>query len=286
MTSPSDASLGIHSYRGLAALGHTRHAIGNAVDTGALTRIRPGWFAAPDAHPDAIDAVRVGGILTATSGSRPRGLWTFDDDKLHVLVARNASRLGLEAVSKAGRPVCVHWAKSAIDREVLVAPPLQLLVDSARCQPRITTVAMADSALNKRLITVEELETALPRLARWCDPAAQSGTESTVRSGLTSLGVRVRIQVRIAGVGRVDVVVGDRLVIECDSAEFHDGYQSSKDYERDQELMRRGYLVLRLTYRDVVYDWDRVEALVLEIVRARRHLWRTGSDACGTVRGL
>lgn len=91
-------------------------------------------------------------------------------------------------------------------------------------------------------------------------------------------------QVWIDGVGYVDLLVGDRLVIECDSAAFHEGYQSERDYERDQQLLRLGYLVLRLKYQHVLHEWDRIEELVLDVVRARRHRWRAGRQ--GTVLAL
>jgi very-short-patch-repair endonuclease len=84
----------------------------------------------------------------------------------------------------------------------------------------------------------------------------------------------------------VDLLVGERLVVECDSAEFHDRYRSANDYQRTQELIRRGYIVVRLTYRDVVHDWARAEALILEIVRAGRHEWRAGRGVRGTALAL
>jgi very-short-patch-repair endonuclease len=60
--------------------------------------------------------------------------------------------------------------------------------------------------------------------------------------------------VRIRGVGRVDLVIGDRLVIECDSREFHDKADSyAADRARDLELLRQGYREIRLTYAQVVY---------------------------------
>lgn len=287
MSDSDDPHLGIFSTRRLRDLGHSTGVVRRMIADQRLIRIRPGWFHVPSAHPDAVDAVRIGGILTATSGSRHHGLWTFDDQKLHVLVSRSASRIDVGSPSlPTVRPVCVHWAKGTISRTTPVAEPLQFLVDSTHCQPRVTAVAMADSALNKHCVSQEDLRVRLPRLAHWCDPSCQSGTETKVRLGMLARGVKVRSQFAIIGVGRVDLLVGDRLVIECDSAEFHDGYHSIRDYERDQELIRRGYVVLRLEYRHVIDDWERIEAIILEIVRARRHMWRTGVRARGTVFSL
>lgn len=284
--SPEDPYLGIYSLRRLESLGLSTHRIRCIVAEGRLTRIRRGWFAGRDASPEAIVAVRVGGLLTATSGARHHGLWALEDERIHVVVSANSSRLRLDHSDLPARRVCVHWAKTRLSRELPVAEPLQLVTDSYHCQSRVTAVALADSALNRGVLRLEMLEASLPRLARWCDPASQSGTESIVRVGLARWGVKVRTQVPIPNVGYVDLVVGDRLVIECDSAAYHEGYQSERDYERDQALIALGYLVLRLKYGHVVHEWDRIEALVLGIVRAKRHRWRTGSGVPGTVLAL
>lgn len=134
-------------------------------------------------------------------------------------------------------------------------------------------MVLADSALSLGLVTSQEVQVGLPALARWCDPRSGSGTETIVRFRLRQLGIKVRTRVRFDAVVAVDLLVGDRLVIERDSAAYHDGYESIRDDERDQELLRNGYLVLRLKYRDVLDEWSRVAALILEIVRARRHRW-------------
>ncbi|MHA7985440.1 DUF559 domain-containing protein [Rathayibacter sp. CAU 1779] len=75
---------------------------------------------------------------------------------------------------------------------------------------------------------------------------------------------------------RVDLVIGDRLIIECDSAGYHDGYNSERDYDRDLRLLERGFLVVRLKYRHIMYDWARVEQIILALVRSGQHLWSRG----------
>ncbi|MGN6160902.1 MAG: DUF559 domain-containing protein [Marmoricola sp.] len=282
----ADPYLGIYSLARLEALGLSRRSVSRALDEGRLIRIRRGWFHEPDAAHEAVAAVRVGGVLTATSAAVHHGLWTAGDNQIHVLVSRNTSRLRLESSQIESRAVCLHWARGRVGGEVPLADPLQIVVDANHCQPRTTTVALADSALNQQLLSLDALEVALPRVAPWCDPSSQSGTESIVRVRLRSRGVALRSQVPISGVGYVDLVVGERLVIECDSAAFHDGYHSQRDYERDQELLRQGYLVLRLKYRHVMYDWARIEGLILGVVRARRHRWRAGSNASGSFLAL
>ena len=316
-----EPNLGIMSLEMLQANGADRRAINDALAAGELSRVRRGWYATSDADPDAIAAVRIGGVLTATSASRHYGLWTMGDPRFHVLVAGNASRLRIQGTplrvpdggrmpdggrvpdggripdggrtpdggrnqmdrevfrrSSADRPaLCLHWASAKVRERVALADPLQTIKDAAHCLPREMAVALADSALNSKLIRMYQLQTALPDIAAACDATCQSGTETLVRVRLRGKRIRVRTQVAIKGVGRVDLLVGERLVIECDSERFHDGYTSERDYDRDIALIRRGYLVLRLKYRHVVYEWDEIEQIILEIVRARRHYWRSGT---------
>jgi len=137
-----------------------------------------------------------------------------------------------------------------------------------------------DSALNKGLVTLSQLHVAaraLParfsRAIQRCDPLSQSGTESLVRVRLRRLGIRVLTQFRRPGVGRVDLLVGDRLVIECDSEAFHgDDEGQERDYDRDLVLLDGDFLVMRLRYRHVVYEWDRIEPIILGLIRRGRHL--------------
>lgn len=263
-----DPHLGIYSTQRLTEMGCTAADLRRQLASRALVRIRRGWFHDATADLDVIEAVRVGGVLTATSAGPYLGLWSLADDGLHVLVSRNASRVRIPRA----RTLCLHWARGRVSRATPVADPLQVVLDSAHCQPRSTAVALADSALNQCFVDLDQVKAVAPRLAEWCDPASQSGTETLVRVALRQRQIKARTQVWIDGVGAVDLLVGNRLVIECDSKAYHDGYTSTRDYERDQELLRQGYLVLRLKYRHVVHEWPRIEALILDMVRSRRHL--------------
>ncbi|MCS5498735.1 endonuclease domain-containing protein [Cnuibacter physcomitrellae] len=140
-------------------------------------------------------------------------------------------------------------------------------------------MATLDSVLNRRLMTPSELSDALAvlpekhraLLAR-TDGSAQSGLETKVRLGLRSRRVRVRPQVWIPGLGRVDLLVGDRLIIEVDGYQTHGTPTGFKeDRRRDREAAAQGYLVLRFTHWDVCYDWARCLQSILDIVRRGEH---------------
>ena len=103
---------------------------------------------------------------------------------------------------------------------------------------------------------------------------AEAGTESMVRLRLRARGVRVRTQVQVTRDHRVDLLVGDRLIIECDSKAHHSSWeQQRRDRQRDRELLALGYLVIRLTYEQVCYGWAAAEADILAVIRAGRHRW-------------
>lgn len=117
------------------------------------------------------------------------------------------------------------------------------------------------------------------RLIDHCDQA-ESGTESMVRLRLRRLGIRVDTQVVIPGIGRVDLLVG-RLIIEVDGARYHSDPESfENDRRRDRRAVQLGYTVIRLSYRQVLYEWADVERDILDVVRRRGHRWRRTAEGC------
>ncbi|MBG6056725.1 very-short-patch-repair endonuclease [Cryobacterium sp. MP_M3] len=49
-----------------------------------------------------------------------------------------------------------------------------------------------------------------------------------------------------------------------------------EDRRRDFALVQQGYLVLRITYRMIMRDWQRVMDGILALVRRDEHRWRAG----------
>ena len=277
------ASLGgIASLEALRERGVTSRQAGGSVHRGELVRLRNGWFALPTADPDVMRAVRIGGQLTAASRLAKLGLWMMPDVRLHVSVASDATRL--RDVGDA----CLHW------RDLPWDPPRATPVDSVmssiarlvECSSEESAIVTIDSALNtqrgSRHVLEEhelaEILAALPRRSRriagLVDPASQSGLETLARLRLRRRGLTVRTQVHIPGAGFVDLLIGDRLVLELDSRAHHLGANYEKDRRRDLELFRRGYTVIRVSYRRVMEDWASVEASILEAVRRGEHLRR------------
>jgi very-short-patch-repair endonuclease len=199
------------------------------------------------------------------------------DPRLHVALDHESNRPTHNSVVR-------HWARRA-HRDGFVESPIAAFTRFAKCGAPLDIVIAADSLLNLRLLTREEVGTILGRTARGrrllgrVDGRAESGTETIVRTRLRAKGVDLRSQVAIAGVGRVDFVVGDRLVVEVDGQEWHDeASQFERDRARDALLVARGYLVMRFSYRRVMDAIAEVEREILAVVRARDHLRRPRHD--------
>ncbi|MFF8188078.1 endonuclease domain-containing protein [Microbacterium sp. NPDC016588] len=151
---------------------------------------------------------------------------------------------------------------------------VEALAQATRCQPPRSAVATLDSAWHLGLVDEADIGEVFARVPRrfhvlrvLLDPRAEAGTETLVRLLLRHLGCRVEVQVRIDGVGRVDLLVNGWLIVECDSAQFHGTWHVHKnDRRRDMAALERGYATLRLLAEDVLYRPDRVRAALQRVL--------------------
>ncbi|WP_368496402.1 endonuclease domain-containing protein [Herbiconiux sp. A18JL235] len=284
------ASLGGIASLGTLALEHgvSSRDVGNAVRRGEVTRVRQGWVCLPAADRELVGAVRVGGTLSCTSILRRHGIWCAHDRRLHVRVLPHVGRVRSPFDRKlplsADHAVHVHRpAWPGVAARTCAADDLSTaLALAVVCQPRFDAVASLDSALNRHLITQAQLDDVLAPLpakyrayAGVVDGAAQSGLETKARLALRGRGVRLRTQVRVPEVGRVDLLLGDRLVLELDGWEWHSRPADfEEDRRRSRALAAQGFRELRFSYRQVTRDWAECERVVLALVRADEHLWR------------
>lgn len=233
-----------------------------------------------------VQAVRVGGRVACVSLLRMLEVFVFRTDRVHVHVLRGSSRLRSpidrtrRLEDRRSRAVRLHWLPLARPGEATTTRVhvVDALAQAVLCQLPRHAIASIDSALNKGLITRDDLSDvfrALPArfaaLRPLVDGRAQSGPESLMRLMLLSLGCHVDLQVRFPGVGYVDLVVDGWLVVECDSKEFHSSWkQQVKDRRRDAALAALGYATLRVTAEDILYNPERVLAAAKGLVFAHR----------------
>jgi very-short-patch-repair endonuclease len=241
-------------------------------------RLRRGHFGLPGIDPTVARAVRVGGRLACVSELRHRGIWVLDSPRTHVHVDPHATRL------RRLHDARVHWgalARPGTDRAHICL--LDALVQAVRCLDHRAWIASVDSALHGGQLhpdRLNELRRALPvhrrRLLDLVDRRAESGLESIVRVIAIEFGLRVRSQVVIPGVGRVDLVVEDWIVVETDGAAFHDQALSSRDRLRDARLIASGRSVVRPGYSLVVHDPEAVARELIGAIANHRRVKNSG----------
>ncbi|AKV88106.1 DNA/RNA helicase [Microbacterium sp. CGR1] len=173
--------------------------------------------------------------------------------------------------------VVVHWSRPVVQRDPdsTVDGLVNTLAVVARCQPRETALVIWESALNKglvdeRVLSRFELPPAARELLESARPFSDSGLETIFVSRLRWLGLAMVQQAWLHG-HRVDLLIGERLVIQIDGA-THVGARRMTDIEHDAQLMLRGYHVLRFGYGQIMARWPEVQAIIMDAVAQGRHL--------------
>lgn len=265
--------LGVWRTTDLRAEGVSHDAINQRIATGVLTRLGRGWYGSVLTPPAVSSALSRNARLTCVSAARVHGLWVPPDLGTHC-VSRRPAPGELEEFTTRHRPFLRQWPD---DEPVM---PLRLtLLHAAHCLAPEHTAVLLESARERRLLDADDIEcllTAVPQRTRRdigeVQASAGSGSETRVRRYLERKGVKVRAQAVLHAVGRVDLLVGDRLIIECDSRAHHtspEAYQT--DRLRDAMSLREGFLVLRLTWESIWLRWEETQELLDSLIRRKVH---------------
>ncbi|MFE1645807.1 endonuclease domain-containing protein [Microbacterium sp. P01] len=260
--------------------GHSLAAVRAVMRMAGVAVLRRAWIALPEAPADLVLAARAGGRVGCISLARRRQWWMPEDVEhrthLHVLPGSGSS--GHDSTE----PVHRHWTipLAPIPTPGLLSSVEDALSHIAQCLPYDAALAVWESAIRVEKLHVDAIRTipwrtlAARSLAEDVQGLADSGLEMLVVIPLRRTGLRIRQQVVIAR-RPVDVLVGERLVIQIDGYEFHSSSaQRAKDIAHDAELRLRGYTVLRFSYAQIVHNWPAVEAVVRRAVAARLHASR------------
>src|SRR5690606_25919148 len=101
---------------------------------------------------------------------------------------------------------------------------------------------------------------------------AQSGSETRLRVFFQRRNVPVATQVPIPGVGHVDLLVGQSLIVEADSQAHHSRPRNvAADRERDLTGRQLGFRSLRLSYEQIWHTWERTQRALATELRLRHH---------------
>jgi very-short-patch-repair endonuclease len=273
------AAQGGLAHRAVAAeAGFGVRAVRAEAAAGRISIVRRSWIATPSAPSDLLTAAQAGARLACVSVARHRGWWLppLLADRPHLHLRPHAASDGVPADAVA------HWS-------VPLAPPashslLESTEDAlrhiAQCLPPEAARVVWESAIRAEGIALDTL-----RQVRWRSPDAaalalevrglsDSGLETQVIVRLSHWGIPMTQQAVVAG-RRVDILIGERLVVQIDGYTHHrTSAQRGKDIAHDAELRLRGFTVLRFDYAQVVYAWPSVERTIARAIAAGLHLAR------------
>lgn len=279
-----DRQGGIARRRDLLAAGLTRRRLARRVERGELRALTPHLFT--DRSEPAADeplraaAVSLDAVVSHTSAALLRGLeLAATPERRTVTVGRDRSRALRTGVDVRRADL----GDDHVERDgVRLTTVLRTVLDLCRSLPLAHAVAVTDSALRKRLLTLGALRVALcglpagrgrARVARvlaLVDASCGSVLESLARVVLALAGVRppqnqlaVYTTERLR-IGRVDFAwEAVRLVVETDGFAFHaDRQRYRQDRRRGNALVVAGWRVLRFSWEDVVAHPDYVVSCV------------------------
>lgn len=241
----------------LLAEGATRREIQAAVRRGGLGNPCRGCYSLPEASDAIVAAAVWRGRPTCVSaleswavplvGRMPTGV--------HIAVPRNR---GVTTADPRWSPsVVVHRGPTLtgvpeVDAAVVV-------FHASRCLGPDALLIAVDHLLHRHMLDPYQIRCIRPGLTRWlvehADAGAESPPETLARLALRTRGFEVRTQVRFDGIGRVDLVVEDAVVVEVDGRAYHsDPVAFVTDRQRDRELQALGFRVLRFAAAEVLGD--------------------------------
>lgn len=249
---------GVARWKNLQRAGVRTAELNRALAAGSVRKSGYGVYALPDAPAELEAAVLLGGQLTCVSAAKWHGLWLrHEPRKPHVLV-RKQTTSGSSVLHR----------HDGFRGSGFVVPVPEAVRQVCECLCWEESLIVAEAAVSQGKMTTSEVLASLrpgtrKHFERHLEGTAQSILEVEVRRILRCAGYRVRAQVRIRGVGVVDLVVEDRLVIELDGFSYHSARNEYRaDRRRWNELTAQGYQVLRFTYETIMGSPQQIVALV------------------------
>ena len=253
----------------LDAVGIGRRGVAHRVATKRLTRIyrgvyRVGPITAPYARETAA-VLATGGTLSHHTAAALWGIRPPYDGPPHVTVTNHGSRSrqGLRVHRSASLNAAVHLG-------LPLTTAARTLHDLA---PHLTQSALdraVEEALIRGLTKREELKgrPALRRAAIEEPQITKSEAERRLRALIKAARLpRAVTNVRVAG-WEVDAFwPAQRLIVEVDGYAYHGNRAAfERDRRKDAALVAAGYRVIRVTWRQIVYEPHAVVAVLARLL--------------------
>ncbi|HYU86030.1 MAG TPA: type IV toxin-antitoxin system AbiEi family antitoxin domain-containing protein [Kribbellaceae bacterium] len=214
--------------------------------------------------------------------------WGLDLSKVHVTRLAGHGRSDREVVQHAGRLVEADLSSTAGGLATSVA---RSVADAARLTSYESAVVVADAALQRRLVTSEQLSAELAAVGgrigastaikalRFADARAESPGESRLRVLLADHGFPLpTLQAQLSTatgefVARVDFLFDDaKVVIEFDGESKYgeDGAEVVAEKWREDRIRELGYVVVRVSWSDLATPEKTAERVRAAFERAAR----------------
>ena len=254
----------------LFTMGFTKADLMRAYARGLIENPHRGVYVLPSAPADVVGARIWSGGLTCASWCRVHGITVWGDDaRVHVVVGGHRGIGARDRRERGGAVLHYHGNPGRDDSAIAALDAL------GACLGPVTQIIAVDEALRAGMLSAKHLEnfTMTPalqvmRLKLHAEASAGSPAETLARIALREAGLSFVSQVGIGGVGRVDFLVEDVLVVEIDGRSFH---SSTKDFvrdrRRDRAALRNGFPVIRFAAAEVFGSAHGVAEEVVELVK-------------------
>lgn len=260
-----------------------RQRVRTAMASGTILRLAHGRYGLPGLDDARTAAVELGGTVSHRSAALQHGWGVRHEPRWpEVIVSRSRT---IHPAKR--RRVLVRWRDLAAgEAEEGVTSPLRTVVDCARDLSLEESLAVADSALRSGTLTMHELVDAagsIPhyrsRCAKRALTAASERAANPFESALRALCLEAvpnrfeaQLPVRVANrTIHPDIVCRDLgLAVEADSHEFHtQRSQLRRDCWRYAELTLAGWMVLRFSWEQVMFEQDWVRDVIRRAAEQR-----------------
>ena len=245
----------------LRANGYPPSAIHKLSSAGAH-QPRKGMWALPSADPEYLTAILNNGYVTCASAALRYGLWMKDKPMRLHLATRHCR----------GRGFLRHGGlRLSPETAVPLASVEDTVIHALICLPEVDAISIAQSAMQQFGLPRAMLESEMSanyygnarRLLAKADGLSESVPEISARLLFESEGLPFRRQVQIRGVGRVDFLIGRRLIVEVNGYSFHSSREAwRKDMARLNAAQARGFDVLSFAPEAI---WNNPERVMEEI---------------------
>jgi very-short-patch-repair endonuclease len=269
----------------LLRLGFSGRAIDLRIQRGRLHRIHAGVFAV--GRPTL---TQEGYFIAAVLACGEHALLSHMSAAVHWRILRRAAgsiHVTVPAGQAPRRPGITVHRRAGVTAAWRDGIPLTSVVDTiVDIAPGLSDTHLEraiNEAVNRDLVDPERLRAALPRgrvgaprLARLLDRDTYVTTDTILEQHMARIALRAglpkpKAQLQL-GTARVDFVWPElKLIVEADSLRFHrTTLQQRADGLRDQRHAAGGFLPLRFTHYQIMFEPDHVERTIRAVVANRR----------------